>query len=187
MRKQKGSFLIGLVTVLVIFAVIGLTLLSFANTAVDYEADIDKFDKSSQNTLSNYNLTIAEKIQLPERYKADFLEVLRATFGGRYGPEGSKATFQWIQERNIPFDNALYKDISIAIQAGRAEFKASQDRKLEICADYTKYTVRPINKFILGLVGFPSDDIPTKCRIVLDASTQKDFATGTTKPIDLSK
>lgn len=187
MFKQKGSALIVLVVLVTLTVGAALTLLSFANRAVEYEQNINKFDRTSQNTLSNYTLKINEMVQVPEMYAADLKEFIKATFEGRYGAEGSQASMQWIQEKNIPIDASMYKELQIVMSSGRDEFKMSQDRKLEICTQYDIMTNKPVSKFILSIVGYPSLDVQTKCRIVLDNQTIKTFETGIAEPIKLRK
>lgn len=183
---MKGTAaLIVLVVILLVAVAGGMTLLSYANTATDYEQDINKFDRASQNTLSNYTLKIQEMFQVPEEYKNALKEQIEATFKGRYGSEGSQATMQWIQERNLQFDSSMYKDLQRAMSAGRDEFKLSQDKKLEICTQYDKLTNRPVSKLILGILGYPSKGIDIKCRIVLDSKTIQTFETGIAEPIKL--
>lgn len=185
MKNQKGGALITLVVLVVLVASIVLTLLSYANRAVEYEQNINKFDRASMNTLSNYTLKIKEMAQVPDMYVEDLKEIVKATFEGRYGDDGSKATFQWIQEQNLAFDSSMFVNLQNEMRAGRDEFKLSQDRKLEICTNYDILTNKPISKFILSVVGYPSNDIEDKCRIVLDQTTIDTFKTGIAAPIQL--
>lgn len=185
MKKQNGSALIVLVCLIVFLVGLGLVFLSYANTAVAYEQNINKFDRSSQNTLSSYTLKVKEMFQVPDLYKDALQDVIKGTFEGRYGENGSQATFQWIQEQNLQFDSSMYKELQVVMNSGRDEFKMSQDRKLEICTQYDILTNKPVSKFILSVVGYPSVDIATKCRIVLDTQTIKTFETGIAEPIQL--
>ncbi len=121
--------------------------------------------------------------EVPAAYVADLKSVVNATFQGRYGADGSQATMQWIKEQNLQFDSSLYKELQVTIASGRDEFKASQDRKLEICTQYDILTAKPVSKFILSIVGYPSLDVQDKCRIVLDQGTIDTFKTGIAKPI----
>lgn len=183
MKKQNGSALITLVVIGLIFGAIGLTLLSYANKAVEYEQNINKFDRSSQNTLSNYTLKITEMFEVPGAYVEDLKSIVKETFQGRYGADGSQATMQWIKEQNLQFDSSLYKELQVTIAAGRDEFKMSQDRKLEICTQYDILTQKPVSKFVLSIVGYPSLGVQDKCRIVLDQGTIDTFKSGIAQPI----
>lgn len=188
MKREKGSALVVLIGLLVLIAGVVMMFISYANKAVFFETDIDKFDKTSQNTLSNYTLKVSEMFQVPEAYKDDLKNVIKATFEGRYGADGSKATMQWIQEQNLQFDSSLYKDLMVVMNSGRDEFKLSQDRKLEICADYTKFHATPVNKTILDVIGYPTSGVvDIKCRVVLDNQTKQTFETGIAEPLKLRK
>ena len=125
-----------LVLVLVSIATVAISYISANNDGARMENQINQLNKDSENKLSKYTLEIGELIQVPEMYKNDLKEVITATFSGRYGPDGSKAVMQWIQERNLNFDSSLYKNIQIQISAGRKEFEIAQTRKLEQCTVY---------------------------------------------------
>lgn len=70
-------------------------------------------------------------------------------------------------------------------KAGSDEFKLSQDRKLDICADYENKRGQLISGFFLQALGFPKQDIDNKCKIVLDAETNETFSKHEAKPIKL--
>ena len=187
MVKVKGSVLVTLLVVVGVIGGIVAFFLSYANTAVEYEQHINRFDRASQTSLPTHTLKLSELVQVPQMYAEDFKEMIKATFEGRYGADGSKATMQWIQEQNLPFDSSMYRELQIVITAGRDEFKLSQDRKIEICTQYDILTNKPISKMILSVMGYPSLDIQTKCRVVLDTQTIKTFETGIAEPIKLGK
>ncbi|HHB9680564.1 TPA: hypothetical protein ACOAY7_002947 [Vibrio cholerae] len=173
------AFLIGMVIfVVLLIGGFGMSYVSAVNTGARFEADIEKFDKSSQNTLSNYTLKLKEAAKVPEKYVGSLEEIIQATFEGRYGEDGSQATFQWIQENNIPVDASVYTKLQQIIDAGREEFKLSQDRKLESCAQY-EFTRNTFWKGMwLGVAGYPKKDIDKLCRIIVDSSTGEKFSTG---------
>ena len=178
-----------LIAVLVFtLGIVGISVASYFsayNTSVTYEATIDKFDKSSQNTLSAYTLKIKEMVQVPEMYVEDLKSVVSATFEGRYGSDGSRAVMQWIQEQNLQFDSSLYLNLQAAMAAGREEFKLSQDKKLDVCKDYEMYLGYAWSGFWTKMAGYPKKDIDKLCRIVLDTQTSNTFETGIAEPISL--
>lgn len=182
MRKQKGNattVALGLFgAVLVVGAVLFGTYISAYNSGVRYEAQIEKFHKASQNTLSNYTLKVQEMAQVPDMYKNDLKEVIDATFQGRYGKDGSKAVMQWIQEQNLQFDSKLYLNLQAVMESGRDEFKLSQDRKLEICTQYEQELGYFWKGMWMGFAGYPKKDLSTICKVVLDKQTNTTFDTG---------
>lgn len=182
MNKQKGSTTVVLISFLALALVMCIGLVSFYvsshNIAVRYEANIEKFHKESQNSLSSYTLKLKEAAKVPDKYVSDLRSVIEATFNGRYGENGSQATFQWLQERNIPLDSSVYVKLQTIIDAGRSEFKQSQDRKLEACADYEIVRNNFFKGMFISFAGFPKKDLDTLCRIIIDQTTSDKFQTG---------
>lgn len=173
------AFLIGLVLLVVLTMVtVGGSYISAVNTGARFEANIDKFDKSSANTLSAYTLKLKEAASVPDKYVGALKDNIKATFEGRYGEGGSKATFQWIQEQNIPLDPSVYTKLQSIIDAGREEFKLSQDRKLESCAQYEVARNVFWGGLWLNIAGYPKKDIDKLCSIVLDNTTRDKLNTG---------
>ncbi len=182
MKKQNGSVVWILAGVLGVVLLIGASLfgmyISAYNSGVRYEAQIEKFHKSSQNTLSNYTLKVKEMAQVPDMYVSDLTKVVEATFQGRYGQDGSKAVMQWIQEQNLQFDSKLYLNLQAVIESGRDEFKLSQDRKLEICTQYEQELGYFWRGMWMGVAGYPKKDLDVICKVILDAQTNDTFEKG---------
>jgi hypothetical protein len=183
MRKNNSGS--ALIVVLSFFGVLLLTAallfgsyISAFNSGVRYEADIEKFHKSSQNTLSSYTLKVQEMAQVPDMYKNDLKDVIEATFQGRYGKDGSKAVMQWIQESNLQFDSKLYLNLQAVMESGRDEFKLSQDRKLEICTQYEKELGFFWKGMMMSFAGYPKKDLDVICKVVLDKQTNATFESG---------
>jgi hypothetical protein len=168
---------------LVIFTVIGI-FISYANTAVTMEETINRFHQNSQNTLSSYTLKVKEAAQIPDMYTDKLKEIIQATFEGRYGENGSQATFQWIQEQNLQVDSSLYSNLQTIISSGRDEFKLSQDRKIEGCTTYQTMLRKPVSGTIMRIMGYPGIDLGI-CKIVLDVNTISTFETGIATEIKL--
>lgn len=158
------------------FGIVG-TFVSHYNTLVRFENNIEKFDNASKNVRSAYTLKIKEMAQIPDMYLADLTKVINETMEGRYGKDGSKAVFQFIQEQNLPLDPKLYQSIQAEMVQGRAEFKISQDKKMDICTGYQNQLNYAFSGFVASMLGFPKKDIDTLCKIVLDSETNKVFET----------
>lgn len=174
-----------LVLVLVGIATVAISYISANNDGARMENQINQLNKDSENKLSKYTLEIGELIQVPEMYKNDLKEVITATFSGRYGPDGSKAVMQWIQERNLNFDSSLYKNIQIQISAGRKEFEIAQTRKLEQCTVYENNLAYFWKGMWLNMAGYPKRDLAKLCQVVSDTRTQASFERGTQESIKL--
>lgn len=176
-------FVLGLVVVTVV-GFVGMYV-STSNTNTQMESNIEKFHKASQNTLSNYTLKIRDMAQIPDMYTADLKKVIDATFQGRYGKDGSKAVTQFMTENNLQFDSSMYKSLQVAMEAGRNEFKLSQDKKLDVCTGYENQLNYVMSGFMSRVAGFPKKDIDSLCKIVLDKETNEAFETGEAKTIKL--
>lgn len=179
-------------TVLLISAILLLAIGSYAgvyvtnaNRATNFETNIGKYDKDSRNVLSAYTMKVKEMAQVPDKYKADLQDIIKQTFEGRYGADGSKAVFSFIKEQNLALDSSLYKNIQVAMEAGRNEFKLSQSRKLDACGGYENLRNFVMSGFFVSQAGFPKKDIDALCRIIVDSSTTQKFETGVDEVIKL--
>lgn len=125
------------------------------NGAVRMEKGVVAQYEQNQNNLSQYSNKIGEMVQIPTMYKDDFKEVLTGALQGRYGKDGSKATFQFLKEHEINFDSSLYAKIQTVIEAGRNHFEADQKTLIDKKRQYeTKLDTFPGN-IVLGALGFP--------------------------------
>lgn len=157
---------------------VGMYAASVNNTNVEFESKIQAYNKASEATLSNYTLKIQDMAQVPNMYKDDLMGVIDKTFQGRYGSEGSRAVVQFMNERNIPLDSSLYKNLQIAMEAGRNEFNLSQTRKFDVCSGYQNQLGYAMSGMTSRMLGFPRIDFKKECQVVSDTDTRKAFDTG---------
>ncbi|EHT1484544.1 hypothetical protein KXE51_003524 [Salmonella enterica] len=186
MSQSKGiatGWIVGLALLGMVIVGIG-TVISYFNDFNRTEQQVKKFNKDSENYLSSYTLKVQETAQIPDMYKDGLKEVIKGTFEGRYGADGSKAVMQWIQEQNIQFDSSLYKEIQVVISSGRDEFRISQTKKLDICAMYETKLAQFPGSLIAGVFGYPRIDLDKTCQVVSDTRTQAAFDAGVQKPIN---
>lgn len=183
-KKGIPGWAIALVGVIAVIVVFGGSLISYYNDFAQLEVQVKKFNKDSENHLSNYTLKVQETAQIPDMYKDGLKEVIRETFQGRYGKDGSKAVMQWIQEQNIQFDSSLYKEIQVVISSGRDEFRISQTKKLDACSIYETKLLKFPGSMVAGMFGYPRLDLEKTCQVVSDNQTQAAFDSGKQKPIN---
>lgn len=155
------------------------------NTVVRFETNIEKFDSASKNVLSAYTTRIKEMAQVPDMYTEDLRKIIGDTMNGRYGDGGSKAIMQFMQESQINFDSKMYNNLQAEMAQGRAEFKLSQDKKLDVCAGYENHRNFLFSGFMTNLSGFPKKDVDKLCAIVLDKETNAAFETHELAPVKL--
>lgn len=189
MSASKNGVLIAVSIILVAIVTIGLgflaSLWSYSNQATKAEVNITRFDSDRQNVLSAYTLKIQEMAQVPSKYKADLQDVIKATFEGRYGQDGSKAVFQFIKEQNLNLDSKLYENLQIAMEVGRNNFQLAQTKVIDACANYEGLRNYVVSGFFVEMAGFPKKNIGKLCQTVVDVKTQQTFENGVAEAIKL--
>jgi len=183
---SKGLIVVLGVVGMGIFTVVALIMIvvGMNNTAVRMEKTITAQYEQNQNSRSQYVNSIAEAVQIPAMYKDDFKEVIQADMEGRYGKEGSKATFQWIKERNLNFNSELYTKLQNMIEAGRARFAHEQEMLIDKKRLYeTKLETFP-GSVVYPILGFPKIDLDN-FKIVKSQDNAKVFSDGVEGPLKL--
>lgn len=92
--------------------------------------------ENNRNKLAQYGQKVLEVAQVPDMYKKDMVEITTAAIQGRYGADGSKATFQFLKEQNPTLDPGLYKQIQQVVEAGRNDFQAGQTAMIDVRRQY---------------------------------------------------
>lgn len=181
MKGLKTLMIVGIVLacILVPVAIIIGMFVDTYNTGVTYETGIERVYKNNQNVLSSYSNKIAEASQVTGMARDDLSKVIKDAIGGRYGANGSQATWQWIKENNPSTDPALYRTLQTMIEAGRNKFENSQTMLLDQCAEYQNYRGYLVSGFMLRVMGFPKlHDIDKVCTPVKSGYAEKAFETG---------
>lgn len=178
---------LGLVGVLVLLgAVCVSSVIGINNNLVQQEAGLTAQYKQNQNNYDNMVKKVVEVAQVPAMAAADLEKLTKAAISGRYGSEGSKAVFQFIQEQNPTVSTELYSKIQVVIEAGRNSFEADQ----KVLLDKKRVYETALNTFPSGLVakflGFPRIDL-SKIDIVTSDRTEKAFGTKKDEAIKLNQ
>lgn len=166
-----------------VLSVVGMYV-SNANYANTMENRIVAQYDVNRNVLSNYTTRIMEMAQIPAMARDDLLEVVSATFEGRYGADGSQAVFQFIQEQNMSIDSRLYERIQTSMEAGRNEFQTSQNRLIDLKRQYETSMGFVVKGFFIQLAGYPKIDLD-RYSIIVEGTTQERFDTGVDRAIQL--
>lgn len=176
---------------------------SYYNDAVSLEESVAAQWKQNQNNYDKFWKSITEMVQIPEMYKEDFKEVLIGNTEARYGEGGSKAQWQWIQENAVNYDASMYKKIMTAIEAGRADFEANQEKLIDKQRRYRTLLKSATGRFWSTWMDFPNEtvgnDAPKEDAdgdgiitvldypIVTSKKTKAAFAEGEDESLDLKR
>lgn len=180
MKHQNGTISIGVIIVVALIALIALitipSYISAANHGNRTEQQLKTKMEDNENVYAQGTQAIMEIAQVPTMYKNDLLEVVKADIQGRYGSEGSKATFQWLKERQLNLDSSMYKAIQQQIIAFRNKFENSQREMLDIRRSYETSLGNFWEGFWLKLAGYPKLDL-SKYTIVTTNKARQTFDT----------
>ncbi len=131
------------IKIISIAAIIGFIVLSIFGSYVSayefgnkMENKIQSQYKQMQNVLTQYYQKVNEIAQVPNMYKDDLKEIVQASIQGRYGKDGSKATFQFLKEHNVSLDSSMYIKIQQVMESGRNNFEFENKKLLDMLNEY---------------------------------------------------
>ena len=141
--------------------------------------------KNMENILAQYSLKVVEAAQVPGMKKEDLKEVMRDAMTGRYGPNGSKAAFQWIKE-NYPgqVTDDLYVQIQQIMESGRNKFENAQTKFIDTKRVYETNLGYLWKGTWLSIAGYPKIDLES-FKIISSEHAVDAFETGIDKGIKL--
>ena len=164
---------------LALFLVLGSIVgygFSVNNQANSFEKSLAAERDNNRNILSNYGKKVAEAAQVPDMQRDDFIKVVSAQMQGRYGADGSKASFQWIKEHNIALDSSVYTKMQQIIESGRNEFRNGQTKMISVKQGYETVLGSAPRGMFMGMMGYPKINLKD-FDIVSDDRTEKAFVT----------
>lgn len=188
MKTQKGSGVIAILSILGLmfagmFFVVAMYI-KYHNLGVTFEKRLEGTWQENKVVLNTYTTKVQEVAQVPGMMRDDLGKVIEQTFQGRYGSDGSKAVFQFIQEQNMNLDPQLYRQIQQVMEAGRNDFQTSQKVLIDVKMNYQAALDYAWSGFWLGVAGYPKLDL-TKYNIVTLGEVEAKFESGRDEVIKL--
>lgn len=159
-KVQQGKALVIFLCCFVAFilAVIGICAVSYVgqyNYGNRVENELIAIKSNNKNIYAQGTQAILEIAQVPKMYAKDLQEIVTSEIQGKYGKEGSKATVQFLTDRNITLPPNLYSEITQQIKAFRAKFEANQTRMIDVSRSYTTSLGNLWQGIWLRIAGYP--------------------------------
>lgn len=179
MKRQLGAISGALIALIIVGVIAFLGIASYINAAnygVRTENQLKAKLENNENIYAQGTQRVMEIAQVPALYRDDLKQIVTAAIQGRYGANGSQATFQWIQEQNPTLDAGMYSKIQQQIEAFRNEFQNNQTELLQMRATYQNALGYVWQGFWLRLAGYPKIDL-SKFDIVTTDTARRTFET----------
>lgn len=179
MKYQRGQIsgtIIALIVLVMVIIVAASSYISAKNYGVRTENALRAKVENNENIYAQGTQKILEIAQVPAMYRDDLAKIVTAAIQGRYGNNGSQATFQWIQEQNPTIDAGMYTKIQQTIEAFRNEFQNNQTQMLQMRATYENALGYFWQGMWLSIAGYPKIDL-SKYTIVTTDTARQTFET----------
>ncbi len=190
MRKQNGSVLVGAIIAIAIILCLAVPAIfgyvSAYNLGNRTENQLTAMLENNENIYANGTQKVIEIAQVPSMYAEQVSKVTREAIQGRYGQDGSKAVFQFLQEQNPQLDPAMFAKIQVVIEEFRNKFELAQRDMIDVKRMYNTQLGSLWTGFWLGVAGYPKVDMK-KFEIVTTERARQTFDTKRDQGINLNQ
>ena len=190
MRKQNGNVLVGVIIAIAIVLCLAVPAIfgyvSAYNLGNRTENQLTAMLENNENIYANGTQKVIEIAQVPSMYAEQVGKVTREAIQGRYGQDGSKAVFQFLQEQNPQLDPAIFAKIQVVIEEFRNKFELAQRDMIDVKRMYNTQLGSLWTGFWLGVAGYPKVDMK-KFEIVTTERARQTFDTKRDQGINLNQ
>ena len=171
MQKGIGNIIAVAVVVVVLLAVgiLKVMQINAYDKNIYFKSNITNLSDQSYSMLSAVTLKIRNLAKVPAMYSEDLTKYVSAAMSSRYGEDGMKAMVAFMNENNIQFDSSMYKNIQIAMSGGQDDFRITQNKLTDFCAQYRVFRSTWMTGHLLGDATTDLDSVKHQCTIALDA------------------
>jgi hypothetical protein len=182
-KKSYVGWFIALAVFLLFIALAVVSAISYFN-AYDLgnrtETELQAVQRNNKNIYAQGTQAIMEIAKVPKMYAKNLQDIVTAEIQGKYGKDGSQATMQWLQDRQITLPETSYNEITQQIKAFRAKYEVNQTRLIDIDARWG-YNLNSLwTGFWLKMAGYPKLDREQFKPITTDL-TEEVYQRGTEK------
>ena len=190
MRKQNGNVLVSVIIAIAIVLCLAVPAIfgyvSAYNLGNRTENQLTAMLENNENIYANGTQKVIEIAQVPSMYAEQVGKVTREAIQGRYGQDGSKAVFQFLQEQNPQLDPSIFAKIQVVIEEFRNKFELAQRDMIDVKRMYNTQLGSLWTGFWLGVAGYPKVDMK-KFEIVTTERARQTFDTKRDQGINLNQ
>ena len=177
MNKHKQAGVVsGLIITLVAFVGVIVALVIYCITAYIHANDYANATESklktakdvSASVLSNGQQKVMEAIQIPDIYRDDLTKIIKTDIEGRYGKDGSRATFQFIKEHALNYDTSLLANVQRMIDVYRSDFERQQKVQMDVKNVYMERIGSVVDGFWIRTAGYPKVNLDDFGPVITD-------------------
>jgi len=159
----------------IVAGLVGLVgmFITYSNQEVELSTQFGAQQKANTVIYDKVWKTLQQKAGVADQSADKFGEIYANIMDARYGDK-DQVLMNWIQEQNPTFDMSLYKDLSLSIEANRAEFANVQQKLIDIKREHDNLRMKIPSSFFLAMKGTKE----LQMQIVTSTRTEKAFDTG---------
>ena len=179
--NYRNTVILVMVGVVIFIGIIAAIMnFSYKNSEIDLRNQAKAQQEANKVIFDKVWKVIQQKAQITDKYASDFKSIYGNIMHERYQGDSKQAPlFKWIQEHNPTFSVELYKDLSDAVEANRAEFARVQNRLIDIKREHDNLRQKFPGSIFVG--SKPELEI----QIVTSDKTTQVFQTGKENEVDL--
>jgi hypothetical protein len=179
MMKWIAPLAIVGVLVLGVVGLLGMYI-TYSNQEVELSTQFGAQTKANSVIYDKVWKTLQQKAGVADQSADKFKEIYASIMDSRYDGK-DQVLMNWIQESNPNFDMSIYKDLSLSIEANRAEFANVQNKLIDIKREHQNLRLKIPSSIFLAIKGTKELEL----NIVTSSRTENAFQTGKNDDIGL--